>query len=148
MVWQGFLRKSEERTRFDRSQLCKGRSVEVIHIPNNMPKRQFSHERRVTLMAKLPVEAPPGRSARRVATVRRSTRGLSAALLASASLSLMAFPAHAASKAPTTKPSTKSVAKNALPVMNVTEVKSGKPFPLASVVDKKKPVLVWMWAPH
>lgn len=99
-------------------------------------------------MVKQTPKAPPGRSVRRLVTVRRSTLGLSAALLASASLSLMAFPAHAASKTPTTKPSTKSVVKNALPVMNVTEVKSGKPFPLASVVDNKKPVLVWMWAPH
>ena len=36
---------------------------------------------------------------------------------------------------------------NPLPVMNVTDVKTGKPFPLASALDGKKPLLVWFWAP-
>jgi hypothetical protein len=39
-------------------------------------------------------------------------------------------------------------AKIALPAMDVTDVRTGKPVALRSVVDGKLPVLVWFWAPH
>lgn len=35
-----------------------------------------------------------------------------------------------------------------LPVMNVTDVTTGKPVPLAATFDGTKPMLVWFWAPH
>ena len=35
-----------------------------------------------------------------------------------------------------------------LPVMNVTDVKTGKQVALASTFDGTKPMLVWFWAPH
>ena len=37
---------------------------------------------------------------------------------------------------------------NPLPTMSVTDVKSSKPFALASAFDGKKALLVWFWAPH
>ena len=37
---------------------------------------------------------------------------------------------------------------NPLPVMNVTDVKSGTPFALASAFTGAKPMLVWFWAPN
>ena len=38
--------------------------------------------------------------------------------------------------------------KSPLPVMNVTDVKTGKQVALASTFDGTKPMLVWFWAPH
>ena len=35
-----------------------------------------------------------------------------------------------------------------LPVIDVTDVKTGEPVALASLLPADKPVLVWMWAPH
>ena len=54
-----------------------------------------------------------------------------------------------AEAAPYTAPAKAAVKKtaNPLPVMNVTDVKTGKEFPLASALDGKKPLLVWFWAP-
>ena len=40
------------------------------------------------------------------------------------------------------------VAKSPLPVMNVTEVTTGKTVALATTFDGTKPMLVWFWAPH
>lgn len=37
---------------------------------------------------------------------------------------------------------------NPLPTLSVTDVKSSKPFALASTFDGKKALLVWFWAPH
>ena len=37
---------------------------------------------------------------------------------------------------------------NPLPVMNVTDVKTGKGFALASAFTGAKPMLVWFWAPN
>ena len=37
--------------------------------------------------------------------------------------------------------------RNPLPVMNVTDVRTAKPYALASALDGKKPLLVWFWAP-
>ena len=56
--------------------------------------------------------------------------------------------AGAAPKRPAVRsaPSKKSV--NPLPVMNVTDVKTGKDVALAASLDGKKPLLVWFWAPH
>ncbi len=54
--------------------------------------------------------------------------------------------ADAASTATPAKASANKTA-NPLPVMNVTDVKTGKPFALASALDGKKPLLVWFWAP-
>ena len=38
--------------------------------------------------------------------------------------------------------------ENPLPTLSVTDVKSSKPFALASAFDGKKALLVWFWAPH
>ena len=38
--------------------------------------------------------------------------------------------------------------RNPLPVLNVTDVRSAKPYALASALDGKKPLLVWFWAPR
>lgn len=38
--------------------------------------------------------------------------------------------------------------RNPLPVLNVTDVRSAKPYALASAFDGKKPLLVWFWAPN
>ena len=37
---------------------------------------------------------------------------------------------------------------NPLPTLSVTDVKSSRPFALASAFDGKKALLVWFWAPH
>ena len=37
---------------------------------------------------------------------------------------------------------------NPLPVMTVTDVKTGTPFALASAFTGAKPMLVWFWAPN
>jgi hypothetical protein len=48
----------------------------------------------------------------------------------------------------TTVPAKKAATtKSALPVLNVTDVKTGKPFALATVADGKLPTLLWFWAP-
>ena len=52
-----------------------------------------------------------------------------------------AAPFNAPAKATATKTT------NPLPVLSVTDVKTGKAFPLASAFDGKKPLLVWFWAP-
>ena len=38
--------------------------------------------------------------------------------------------------------------ENPIPTLSVTDVKSSKPFALASAFDGKKALLVWFWAPH
>ena len=43
---------------------------------------------------------------------------------------------------------TSKKSSNPLPVMNVTDVKTGKDVALAASLDGKKPLLVWFWAPH
>lgn len=48
-------------------------------------------------------------------------------------------------KAPAKATATKTT--NPLPVLSVTDVKTGKAFPLATAFDGKRPLLVWFWAP-
>ncbi len=67
-------------------------------------------------------------------------------------ISLLAFAAPIGSVAQaatsTTVPAKKAATtKSALPVLNVTDVKTGKPFALATVADGKLPTLLWFWAP-
>ncbi len=53
--------------------------------------------------------------------------------------------------APKRPPGTSASSKksvNPLPVMKVTDVKTGKDVALAASLDGKKPLLVWFWAPH
>jgi hypothetical protein len=90
-------------------------------------------------------------------TTRRSTGRLiaTAAVATTLAMSLaMSFsgasPAGAAATTTVPKkqaPPNAAPAKNALPVLNVTDVKTGKPFPLASVVNGTLPTLIWFWAP-
>ena len=75
---------------------------------------------------------------------------LIATTLAASSVVLAAAPSLSATTA-TTKPVPKAAgakAANPLPVMNVTDVKTGKSVALASFVNGTRPVLVWFWAPH
>lgn len=39
-------------------------------------------------------------------------------------------------------------ATNDVPKVVVTDLRTGKPVNLPSIVDGKKPILVWFWAPH
>ncbi len=57
-------------------------------------------------------------------------------------------PAAGAATATTRKSAVAKVVKSPLPVMNVTDVKTGKQVALASTFDGTKPMLVWFWAPH
>ena len=79
-------------------------------------------------------------------------RAGAAVLVMAAMLTAAQSATAAATKAPTTtkvaKPTTTPTLKNPLPVMNVTDVATGKSVPLASYIDGKKPTLVWFWAPH
>ena len=60
---------------------------------------------------------------------------------------LVGAPAGAATA--TTKVSAQAAkTRNPLPVLNVTDVRSAKPYALASAFDGKKPLLVWFWAPN
>lgn len=49
---------------------------------------------------------------------------------------------------PTTKSTPTKKVKSPLPVMNVTDVKTGKSVALAATFNGTKPMLVWFWAPH
>ena len=94
-------------------------------------------------------------------TIRRRTSRyrlrplLIATTLAASSVVFAAAPSLSATTAPT-KPVPKAAAAkaaaakaaNPLPVMNVTDVKTGKSVALASFVNGTRPVLVWFWAPH
>ena len=79
-------------------------------------------------------------------------RAGAAVLVMAAMLTAAQSATAAATKAPTTtkvaKPTTTPTLKNPLPVMNVTDVATGKSVPLATYIDGKKPTLVWFWAPH
>jgi hypothetical protein len=48
----------------------------------------------------------------------------------------------------TTVPSKKANPTNPLPVMQVTDIRSGKPVSLPTALSGKRPLLVWFWAPH
>ena len=79
-------------------------------------------------------------------------RAGAAVLVMAAMLTAAQSATAAATKAPTTtkvaKPTTTPTLKNPLPVLNVTDVATGKSVPLATYIDGKKPTLVWFWAPH
>ena len=53
-----------------------------------------------------------------------------------------------APKRPSSTSATSKKSSNPLPVMKVTDVKTGKDVALAASLDGKKPLLVWFWAPH
>jgi hypothetical protein len=82
-----------------------------------------------------------------------STRRLTRAVLLTGALLapiVAAGPVSAATnttKAAVSKPAVKKVT-SPLPVMNVTDIRTGKAVPLASTFNGTKPVLVWFWAPH
>ena len=75
-----------------------------------------------------------------------------AAFTCSLMLALVLHPTTTSAATATSKPSAKAPAAeklaNPLPVMNVTDVKTGKDVALAGTFDGTKPVLVWFWAPH
>jgi hypothetical protein len=90
-----------------------------------------------------------------------ATLSVSAALLLSAcgnatttvpasTVSESAAPAAPTAPAPTVESPAASASSptNPLPVMDVTDIKTGQPVALASFLDGKKPLLVWFWAPH
>lgn len=56
--------------------------------------------------------------------------------------------AGAAPKSPAVPSAASKKSINPLPVMNVTDVKTGKDVALAASLDGKKPLLVWFWAPN
>jgi hypothetical protein len=90
-----------------------------------------------------------------LANTGKKKRGLATIALIVAPLTFAGpstLSAHAATSttAPAKAPAPKAspvATTNALPVMNVTDVNTGKPFPLASVVNGKQPTLIWFWAP-
>lgn len=90
-------------------------------------------------------DAPKGRNRTAGGVARRAT-------VAAAVLALIAPIAHAdrsaAATVTTKKAAATKVVKSPLPVMNVTDVKTGRQVALASTFDGKKPMLVWFWAPH
>lgn len=55
---------------------------------------------------------------------------------------------HASAAFATVNRTAVSTSGNSLPNLNVTDVRSGKATPLRGVVDGKKALLVWFWAPH
>jgi hypothetical protein len=75
------------------------------------------------------------------------TATVSIALVALMSPNIHAGAAGAAT-ATTKKSAPAKVVKSPLPVMSVTDVKTGKQVALASTFDGTKPMLVWFWAPH
>lgn len=86
------------------------------------------------------------RRQRRLRRVARSTT-VAAALVGMISPIMHADVAGAAT-ATTKRSATAKAVKSPLPVMNVTDVKTGKQVALASTFDGTKPMLVWFWAPH
>jgi hypothetical protein len=106
--------------------------------------------------------APPLRRTPTRSVIRRCAFGLTIALTGasvlgacgSTSSSSAAAPsvstaAGASASAPPSDPGAANAAPaNPLPVMNVTDVKTGQPVALASFLDGSKPLLVWFWAPH
>ncbi len=61
---------------------------------------------------------------------------------------IMHADAAGAATATTKRSATSKVVKSPLPVMNVTDVKTGRQVALASTFDGTKPMVVWFWAPH
>ena len=74
----------------------------------------------------------------------RLAAGVGITALAAATLTLGPTAATAASTRLQTKAKTDTPA---FPAVTVTDIKTGKPFKLASLSSGKKPTLVWFWAP-
>lgn len=91
---------------------------------------------------------PPGRGlALAVAMTGVLLTSFAAASPALAATGTTKAPVKSSAKQSVAKPAIKKVT-NPLPVMNVTDIKTGKPVPLASTFNGSKSVLVWFWAPH
>lgn len=75
----------------------------------------------------------------------RITAVIGLSVIATTSTIALSGPVPAAS----TLRQTKSKAEApAFPAVTVTDIKSSKPFKLASLASGKKPTLIWFWAPH
>ena len=83
---------------------------------------------------------PSRRRARTIAFVGAS--------LLSAAVTLLPPTVHASAPVMTANRTAATASGNSLPKLNVTDVRSGKATPLRGVVDGKKALLVWFWAPH
>lgn len=67
------------------------------------------------------------------------------AAIAATTLTVGSPAATAASTRLQTKAKTEAPA---FPAVTVTDIKTGKPFKLASLSKGTKPTLIWFWAPH
>lgn len=101
------------------------------------------------------VPSPEGSTMNRERPRKRALRPATiVALLVALTVPAVSVDAASAASATTRKATTaKKVAtekkiKSPLPVMNVTDVKTGRQVALASTFDGTKPMLVWFWAPH
>ncbi len=79
---------------------------------------------------------------------RAARRGMVLATLAVMFAPIVHVDAAGAVSATTRKVAAAKKVKSPLPVMNVTDVKTGKQVALAPLFDGTKPMLVWFYAPH
>ncbi len=81
--------------------------------------------------------------------LRRSCRTAAGfAALAMLVLPVLHMDSAAAASATSKQAAAAKKVTSPLPVMNVTDVTTGKPVPLAATFDGTKPMLVWFWSPH
>ena len=79
---------------------------------------------------------------------RAKVRNMVAAALITLLAPVARLDAAGATAATTKKATAPKAIQSPLPVMNVTDVKTGKQVALASTFDGTKPMLIWFWAPH